>query len=60
MSTQVTKWNVTDYLKTKEDQAMYLDACIEEADGDAALIVKALGDIDHARGILKIATDSVN
>jgi len=47
MSTQVTTWDVTDYLKTDEDQAMYLDACIEEADGDgdAALIAKAHHDI---------------
>ena len=58
MSTQVTTWDVTDYLKTEEDQAMYLDACIEEADGDAALIAKALGDIARARGMTKVASDT--
>ena len=58
MSTQVTTWDVTDYLKTEEDQAMYLDACIEEADDDAALIAKALGDIARARGMTKVASDT--
>jgi DNA-binding phage protein len=28
--------------------AAYLDACLEEADGDAAFIAKALGDIARA------------
>ncbi len=58
MSTQVNNWNITDYLKTEEDQALYLNACIEEADGNAALIAKALGDIARARGMSQIATDT--
>ncbi|EAQ75547.1 transcriptional regulator, Cro/CI family protein [Synechococcus sp. WH 5701] len=31
-----------------EEMAAYLDACIEEADGDVAFIAKALGDIARA------------
>lgn len=58
MSTEVSNWDVADYLKTLEDQALYLDACIEEADGDAALIAKALGDIARARGMSKVASES--
>lgn len=58
MSTQVSNWNITDYLKTEEDQALYLNACTEEADGNAALIAKALGDIARARGMSQIATDT--
>jgi probable addiction module antidote protein len=38
--------------------ALYLDACIEEADGDAAFIAKALGDIARARGMSQVAKDS--
>ena len=38
-----------------EEMAAYLDAGIEEADGDAAFIAKALGDIARARGVSQIA-----
>jgi probable addiction module antidote protein len=38
--------------------ALYLDACIEEADGDATFIAKALGDIARARGMSQVAKDS--
>lgn len=31
--------------------AAYLEACIEEADGNAAFIAKALGDIARAQGM---------
>ncbi|MFZ6654041.1 addiction module antidote protein [Undibacterium sp. TJN19] len=58
MKPQTSTWDVTDYLKTEEDQAMYLDACMEDADGDAAFIAKALGDIARARGMSQIATDT--
>ncbi len=36
----------------------YLQACIEEADGDAAFIAKALGDIARAQGMTQVARDS--
>jgi probable addiction module antidote protein len=32
--------------------------CIEEADGDAAFIAKALGDIARAQGMTQVARDS--
>lgn len=38
--------------------AAYLEACIEEADGDASFIAKALGDIARARGMSQVARDS--
>ncbi len=38
--------------------AAYLDACLEDADGDSAFIVKALGDIARAKGMSQIAKDS--
>ena len=37
--------------RTAEDMAAYLEASIEEADGDAAFVAKALGDIARARGM---------
>lgn len=39
--------------------AAYLQACIEEADGDAAFIAKSLGDIARAKGMTQVARVSV-
>jgi probable addiction module antidote protein len=38
--------------------AAYFDACLEEANGDAAFIAKALGDIARAKGMTQVALDS--
>ena len=42
-------FDVADHLRTPEEIALYLDACITESDGDAAFIAKALGDIARAQ-----------
>ena len=47
-----------DYLKTDEDMVQYLQACIDEAGDDAALIAAALGDIARARGMTPLARDT--
>lgn len=52
---KLTRYDVADHLRTPEEMAAYLDACIEEADGDAAFIAKALGDIARAQGMTNIA-----
>lgn len=56
--TRSTPYDVADYLSTPEDCAAYLDACFEEADGDAAFIARALGDIARARGMTQVAQDA--
>ncbi len=38
--------------------AAYLEACVQESDGDAALIAKALGDIARAKGMTQVARES--
>jgi probable addiction module antidote protein len=38
--------------------AAYLEACLEVAEGDAAFVAKALGDIARARGMTKVARDA--
>ena len=53
-----SRYDVTDYLKSEEHMAAYLDACIEEAGGDAAYIAAALGDIARARGMAKLAKET--
>lgn len=37
-----------------EEMALYLDAFLEDNDGDAAFIARALGDIAHAPGMHKV------
>ena len=53
--TVTSPYDVAEHLRTPEEMASYLEACIEEADGDAAFIAKALGDIARARGMSQVA-----
>ena len=45
---KLKKWDSAEHLKTDEDMAHYLEACLEEAGDDAAFIAKALGNIARA------------
>jgi len=56
--TVTTRYDVAEHLRTPEEMAAYLEACLEEADGDAAFIAKALGDIARAKGMTQVARDS--
>ena len=59
MSRTVTSpYDVAEHLRTPEEIAAYLEACIEEADGDAAFVAKALGDIARAKGMSQVARDA--
>jgi probable addiction module antidote protein len=53
-----TKYDVADHLRTPQEMAAYLEACFEEAPGDAAFIAKALGDIARAKGMTQVARDA--
>jgi probable addiction module antidote protein len=53
-----SRYDAADYLKTEADMAAYLEACMEEADDDAAYIAAALGDIARARGMAQLAKDT--
>ena len=46
------------YLKTEQECALYLQAAINESDGDAALVIVALGDIARARGMMNLARET--
>ena len=56
--TKTTRYDVAEHLRTPEEMAAYLEACMEEADGDAAFIAKALGDIVRAKGMTQVALDA--
>ena len=53
-----TRYDVAEHLRTQEEMVAYLEACLEEADGDAAFIAKALGDIARAKGMTQVARDA--
>ena len=53
-----SRWDAADYLKSEEDVAAYLQACIEEAPDDAAFIAAALGDVARARGMVQLAKET--
>jgi DNA-binding phage protein len=52
---KLKKWDSAQYLKTEEDMALYLDACLQEAGDDAAFIAKALGHIARAKGMSQLS-----
>jgi probable addiction module antidote protein len=56
--TTTTQYDVSEHLRTPREMAAYLEACMEEADGDATFIAKALGDIARAKGMSQVARDA--
>jgi probable addiction module antidote protein len=56
--TKTTRYDVAEHLRTPEEMAAYLEASIEEANGDDSLIAKALGDIARAKGMSQVARDA--
>ena len=56
--TVTTRYDVAEHLRTPEEMAAYLEVCLEEANGDASFIAKALGDIARAKGMSQVARDS--
>ena len=56
--TKTARYDAAEYLETPEEMAAYLEACLEEANGDAAFIAKAIGNIARARGMSQIARDA--
>jgi probable addiction module antidote protein len=56
--TKTTRYEVAEHLRTPEEMAAYLEACLEEAGSDAAFIAKALGDIARAKGMAQVARDA--
>jgi probable addiction module antidote protein len=57
-TTTTTRYDVAEHLRTPEEMAAYLEACFEEANGDAAFIAKALGDIARAKGMMQLSRET--
>ena len=58
MALKLKKWDTVDYLKTDEDRAAYLEACLEEAGDDPAFIAKALGNSARAKGMMELSLET--
>ncbi len=56
--TKTSRYDVAEHLRTPQEMAAYLEACLDEADGDAAFVAKALGDIARAKGMSQVARDA--
>ena len=56
--TATSPYDVAEHLRTREDMAAYLEASIEEADGNAAVVARGLGNIARARGMAQVASDT--
>ena len=52
-----TRWDVTDYLHTKQDACFYLEAAAEEDPEDGSLIRVALNDIARAQNMSRLARE---
>ncbi len=58
VKTKTSRYDVAEHLRTPEEMAAYLEAYMEEANGDAAIIAKALGDIARAKGMSQVAREA--
>lgn len=56
--TKTSRYDVAEHLRTPDEMAAYLEASLEEANGDAAFIAKALGDIARAQGMTQVARNT--
>lgn len=55
---KTTRYDVAEHLRTPEEMAAYLEVSLEESNGDASFIAKALGDIARAKGMTQVAKDT--
>ena len=53
-----TRYDTADHLRSPEDMAAYLEATFEEANGDAAFIAKALGNVARSKGMAQVAREA--
>jgi len=55
MAIELINYDAADYLDSPETMAAYLNAAIEDSDGDAAAMAEALGAIARAQGMSNVA-----
>ena len=58
MALKTTPYDSAEYLRTEEERAAYLAACMEEAPEDATFITHALGVVARSRNMSQLARDT--
>lgn len=58
MPISTTRWDSAAHLKTDEDIQLYLEACVEEAEDDPALIIHALGVVARAKNMSQLSRET--
>ncbi|WP_338526674.1 addiction module antidote protein [Pseudomonas batumici] len=58
MAGQFSEWDSADYLKTPQDRADYLNACLEEAGENSAFMANALVVLARACGMPEVVQDA--
>ena len=58
MGEAFAKWDAADSLRTEEDAMFYLEACIDEDEGDGRLILAGLNAIARKRNMCRLAREA--
>ena len=58
MATKVRDYDVAEHLRTPEEMAAYLEACLAECEGDPSFVAQALGNIARAKGMSALARET--
>lgn len=58
MALKTTPWDSAEYLRTEEERAAYLAACMDEAPDDAAFFAHALGVVARSRNMSQLSRDT--
>ena len=58
MVTKIQDFDIAEHLRSPEEMAAYLDACIAESGGDTGFIARALGDVARAKGMSALARET--
>ncbi len=56
--TSTAPFDGVDFLETPGEMPVYLKACIQDANGDATFIAKAIGDIAGAKGMTQMTVET--
>ena len=52
---KLRNWDSAEHLKSDQDMALYLEACLQEAGDDADFIVKAIGNVARAKSMSEVS-----
>jgi probable addiction module antidote protein len=56
--TKTTPYDLAEHLRTPEERAAYLQATLEDCNGDVQEVMQALGDIARSEGMTHVARES--